>query len=160
MRTDTTLASPGGLRRDWFMAKPSAFVTPPFPVLFSVASAGEAGVPQGESELVLALLIGGMPSFLATHRVPEKSTDDLVVSLQGGDPRVAVAGTWVESQSDVRGRMERHAAAFISLVCTDGRRITVARVLGEEPDSPPDALARHVIRQISRGVQVPDVAGR
>ncbi len=142
------------------MPKMNAFVTPPYPALFSVACPGDAGVPQGEAELVLALLIGGMPSFLAAHRVPEESVDDLVVSLQEGDPRVAVVGSWVESQSEVRGRMERRAAAFISLVCADGRRITVARVLGEDPDSSPEVLARHVIRQIARGVQVPDVAGR
>jgi len=142
------------------MDKPSAFVTPPFPVLFSIACAGEAGVPRGEAELVLALLIGGMPSFLAAHRVPEESVDDLVACLQGGDPRVAVVGKWIESQGEIQGRTERRAAAFIRLVCADGRRITVARVLGEAPDSSPDVLARHVIRQIARGVQVPDVAGR
>ena len=56
--------------------------------------------------------------------------------------------------------MERRAAAFISVVCSDGRRITVARVLGEDPEAAPDTLARHVIRQIARGVQVPDLVGR
>jgi hypothetical protein len=142
------------------MPKINAFVTPPYPVLFSVAGAGQAGVPRGEAELLLGLLVGGVPSFLAAHRVPEESVDDLVVSLQQGDPRVAVAGMWVESPGEVRGKMERRSAAFISLVCADGRRITVARVLGEEPESAPDVLARHVIRQIARGVQVPDLVGR
>ena len=73
---------------------------------------------------------------------------------------MAVAGIWVDAQGGMRGRIERRAAAFISLVCSDGRRITVARVLGEEPQSSPDTLARHVIRQIARGVQVPDLVGR
>lgn len=160
MTLNTTLASCGRPRRNWGMARINAFVTPPYSVLFSVACAGEAGVPNGEAELVLALLVGGMPSFLTAHRVPEEAVDDLVVSLQQGDPRVAVVGTWVESQSEVPGQMERTPAAFISLVCADGRHITVARVLGEESGSSPDLLARHVIRQIARGVQVPDVAGR
>ena len=142
------------------MAKPIAFVTPPYPVLFSVAAAGGGTVPKGETELVLALLIDAMPSFLAAHRVPEEAVDDLVVSLHGGDPRVQVVGTWVDAPGGMRGRLERRAAAFISLVCADGRRITVARVLGEEPEASPDTLARHVIRQIARGVQVPDLVGR
>jgi hypothetical protein len=109
---------------------------------------------------VLALLVDGTPSFLATHRVAEDAVDELVLSLQQGDPRVAVAGTWVDHAGGVRGRAERRAAAFISLVCADGRRLTVARVLSEEPDASPDTLARHVIRQIARGVQVPDLVGR
>ncbi len=142
------------------MPKINAFVTPPYPVLFSVTSADHAGTPRGEAELLLALLIAGMPSFLAAHRVPEAAVDDLVVSLQQGDPRVAVAGMWVDSPGDLPIRLERCAAAFVSLVCADGRRVTVARVLGEEPHGSPDLLARHVIRQIARGVQVPDLAGR
>jgi hypothetical protein len=142
------------------MPKLNAFVTPPYPLLFSVGRARNGGVPGREAELVLALLVDGTPSFLATHRLPEDGMDDLVVSLQKGDPRVAVVGTWVDGAGGVRTRMERRAAAFISLVCADGRRITVARVLAEEPDASPDTLARHVIRQIARGVQVPDLVGR
>jgi hypothetical protein len=61
------------------MPKINAFVTPPYPVLFSVASGGQSGVPRGQAELLLALLIAGMPSFLAAHRVPEDAVDDLVV---------------------------------------------------------------------------------
>lgn len=45
-------------------------------------------------------------------------------------------------------------------MCADGRKITVARVMGEEPDAAPNLLARYVVRQISRGVQVPDLVGR
>jgi hypothetical protein len=142
------------------MPKPSALVTPPYPILFSVAAVRGGSPHEAEAELMLALLVDGTPSFLASHRVPAKSVDDLVVSLQGGDPRVAVVGTWVDARGGVRGRLERRAAALISLVCSDGRRITVARVLGEGPESSPETLARHVIRQIARGVQVPDLVGR
>jgi hypothetical protein len=142
------------------MPKINAFVTPPYPVLFNVASGDESGVPQGEAELLLGLLIAGMPSFLAAHRVPGDSVDDLVTSLKQGDVRVAVAGMWVDAPGALRGQLQRRCAAFISLVCADGRRVTVARVLGEEPQGSPDLLARHVIRQIARGVQVPDLVGR
>jgi hypothetical protein len=142
------------------MPKINAFVTPPYPILFSVAPGDGSGIPGSETELLLALLIAGMPSFLAAHRVPEEAVDDLVVSLQQGDPRVAVAGMWVESPGELRGQLERRSAAFISLVCADGRRVTVARVLGDDPQGSPDLLARHVIRQLQRGVQVPDLVGR
>jgi hypothetical protein len=142
------------------MPKTNAYVTPPYPVLFNVTAGGSGGVPRGEAELVLALVIGGMPSFLAAHRVPDQAVDELVASLQQGDPRVAVAGTWVDAGESLPGQPERRAAAFISLVCADGRRITVARVMGEEPDAAPNLLAGQVTRQIARGVQVPDLVGR
>ena len=71
------------------MPKINAFVTPPYPVLFSVASGGESGVPPGEAELLMALLIAGMPSFLAAHRVPEEALDDIVVSLTPAGVAVA-----------------------------------------------------------------------
>ncbi len=142
------------------MPKINAFVTPPYPLLFSVASGSRSGVPSSEAELQLGLLIAGIPSFLGTHRVPEAALDDLVTSLQLGDPRVAVAGTWVRASRTPRGLLERRPAAFVSLLCTDGRRLAVARVLGEAPGTSPDALARQVVHQIARGVQVPDLAER
>ena len=142
------------------MPTPSAFVTPPYPLLFHVADDAQGRVPVGEAEIMLALLVDGTPSFLAAHRVPQEAVGDLVVSLQGGDPRVAVVGTWADAEGGARGRRERRVAAFISLVCADGRRITVARVLGEESATSPETLAKHVIRQIARGIQIPDLVGR
>ena len=73
---------------------------------------------------------------------------------------MAVVGTWVGSEEEISGRMENRAAAFISIVCADGRRITAARVMGEEPDAVPNLLARYVVRQISRDVQVPNLVGK
>ncbi len=160
MAPDSTLASFGQPSRHWSMPKTNASVTPPYPALFSVTPGGAAGVPPGEAELVLALLVAGMPSFIAAHRVPDETVDDLVTSLQQGDPRVAVTGTWVDAGETIPGRPERRAAAFISLVCADGRRITLGRVMGEEPDVAPNLLAGQVIRQIARGVQVPDLVDR
>jgi hypothetical protein len=165
MTSDTTI-SVVGLRPDRaaaetpVMTRPIAFVTPPYPVLFNVAASGAGGVPSGEAELMLALLISGTPSFLAAHRIPEEAVDDLVVSLQGGDARVAVTGSWIEAGGGMRGRVERRPAAVIGLVCTDGRRITLARVVAEDPEGSLELLARHVVRQIARGVQVPDLVGR
>lgn len=142
------------------MPKINAFVTPPYPVLFSVAAGDESGVPAGEAEFQIGLLIAGMPSFLGTYRVPEAAADDLAMSLRQGDPRVVVAGTWVEAPDELHAGQERRCAALVSLLCADGRRVTVARVLGEEPEASPDGLARRVVRQIAHGVQVPDLVGR
>lgn len=138
------------------MPRLNAFVSPEYPVLFSLAEAEEPEA-EGAADVALALLVNGLPSFLASHRVPGPSLEDVVVSLESGDARVAVVGVPVEiSSAGEPGR--RLPAAFISLVCADGRRITVARVVGADAEVAPDKLARHVIRQITRGVQVPDLA--
>ena len=65
MASDTTLASFGRWQQDWGMPKTNAFVTPRYPVLFS---SGTSGVPEGETELVLALLVAGTSSFLTVRR--------------------------------------------------------------------------------------------
>jgi hypothetical protein len=138
------------------MPRLNAFVTPEYPVLFSLAQGEEDyGVPTGLAEISLALLVGGLPSFLASHHVPDERVDEIVTSLEAGDVRVAVVGTWVEDEAPVPGT--RRPAAFISLLCADGRRLSVARLMAPDESAAPDRLARHVIRQIARGVQVPDL---
>jgi hypothetical protein len=56
MARDTTLASFHLCQQDLSMSKTNASMTTSYPVLFS---AGTAGVPKGEAELVLALLVTG-----------------------------------------------------------------------------------------------------
>ena len=56
--------------------------------------------------------------------------------------------------------MENRAAAFISFDWADGPRIIVARVMGEEPDAVPNLVARYLVRQISRDVQVPNLVDK
>ncbi len=151
------LACPPGRRHaSSAMPRLNAFVTPEYPVLFTLAEV-EGSEGEAAAEVSLALLVKGLPSFLASHQVPRSTLDDVVVSLEAGDVRVAVVGVPVEVSSAAEpGR--RLPAAFISLVCADGRRITVARVVGADQEISPEKLARHVIRQIARGVQVPDIA--
>ena len=90
MAPDTTLASSGRRWQDWSMPKTNALLTPRYPVLFRVMSAGTSGVPEGEAELVLALLVAGTPSFLAAHRVPDQAVDELVASLEEGSSKFTV----------------------------------------------------------------------
>ena len=111
MTSDTTLASVGRWRQNWGMPKTNAIVTPRYPVLFSVAGGGTSGVPEGEAELSLALLVAGIPSFLAAHRVPDQAVDERVASLQEEEARVAAVGTWVGSEEEISGQMERRAAS-------------------------------------------------
>ncbi len=186
------------------MTEPNAFVSPEYPVLFSVlepgddadggnllspggefspptppetpdgaalAEPGEGRLPDGYVGVSLALLVNGIPSFLATVPVEETELPSLVRSLSSGDVRVAVVGISVEG-SDIpgsskeppeawRGQEEStpsFPAAFLSLVCADGRRIGVARIVARRDSASPEEVARYVMRQITRGVQVPDLA--
>lgn len=146
------------------MSRINAFATPEYPVLFSVEVAEEAGgpVPQGHAGISLALLVDGMPSFLATHVVEEDRVNAVVTSLEEGDVRIAVVGVAVELEEDLPAlgidAHSEHPAAFVSVVCADGRRLTVARILARGDDQSPERLARYVIREITRGVQIPELA--
>ena len=139
----------------------NAFVTPEYPPLFVLVPGGEGEIPVGQAGIVLALLIRGVPSFLCTHQVPEDELEDILASLEGGDVRVAVVGLPVQLPGDESVSMDDpgHPAAFVSLVCSDGRRLSLTRIVGRDPHAAPETLARFVIRQIARGVQIPDLAG-
>jgi hypothetical protein len=150
----------------------SAFVSPEYPVLYSLRADSPAEPESAEAyaALSLAVLVKGIPSFLATVPVEEGRLDRVVASLESGNVRVAVVGIAVDG-SEVPG--EEHGeswkahvddesdtlpAAFLSLVCTDGRRIGVARIVARQRTASPEEVARYVLRQITRGVQVPDLA--
>ncbi len=168
----------------------NAFVTPEYPVLFTLrqeertepwtaspapGESGDAGGGPGVA-ISIALLVKGMPSFLTTCIVPDDELVDVVESLEGGDARVAVVGISVTIREGTDGgeatvipREEggegeplegevNRPAAFVSLICADGRRISVARILDAAGRRSPEELAKHVIKEISRGVQVPDLA--
>lgn len=146
------------------MSRINAFATPEYPVLFSVQVSEEADgpVPQGHAGISLALLVEGLPSFLATHVVSEDHVNAVVTSLEEGDVRIAVVGVAVELEEGIpalgiEARAE-HPAVFVSVVCADGRRLTVARILARDRDQSPERLARYVIREITRGVQIPELA--
>jgi hypothetical protein len=185
------------------MTEPNAFVSPEYPVLFTVldprneegsgealspgdalslpgvpggadgsalAEPAGARLPPGHVGISLALLVNGIPSFLATVPVEESEVPDMRSSLSGGNVRVAVVGVSVD-ESDIHGSSGEpteawrppeasasYPAAFLSLVCADGRRIGVARIVARRDSASPEEVARYVMKQITRGVQVPDLA--
>lgn len=141
------------------MRQLNAFVTPEYPVLYDVErpeDETDGSAPEGVG-VGLALLVKGIPAFLATHVVPREELKSILTSLDAGDVRVAVVGLPVQMKP--RGEeAAHHPAAFVSLLCADGRRVTVARVVGSRDDeSSSQELARHVSKQIARGVQISEL---
>jgi len=157
----------------------NAFVSPEYPVLHSVLPPEEASeeVPEGFAALSLGLLVKGIPSFLATIPVAADDVDRVTESLESGDVRVAVVGMsvdgdevsdvtgasrepWQEPPVDLGGEDDASAlpAAFLSLVCSDGRKIGVARIVARQGTASPEEVARFVLKQIAQGVQIPDLA--
>ncbi|MEX2531720.1 MAG: hypothetical protein WD960_13210 [Gemmatimonadota bacterium] len=151
----------------------NAFVSPEYPVLHSVlpAESSPAEVPEGFAALSLGLLVNGIPSFLATIPVDETEVDDISISLEAGDVRVAVVGMSVDGEEilEEAGASSEPweapdpsarslPAAFLSLVCGDGRKIGVAKIVAREGSASPEEVARFVLKQIARGVQIPDLA--
>lgn len=156
----------------------NAYVSPEYPILYSMEPEDHA--------LSLALLVNGIPSFLATVPVDPERLDTVIESLDEGDVRVAVIGIsvdgseieaagqeapasepepWAESWTPSDGYAaeadeadEGLPAAFLSLICQDGRRIGVARIVARRRTASPEDVARYVLKQITRGVQVPDLA--
>lgn len=140
----------------------NAFVSPEYPVLFSLVPGGTEGspMPKGYTGVAIALLVKGVPTFLATHVVPDGEVSALVESLEGGDVRVAVVGVPVQlGAQEAEGESgERFPGAFITILCADGRRLTVARVIGTSQEQTPEELARFLIKQIAQGVQITAIA--
>ncbi len=152
----------------------NAFVSPEYPVLHSIVGSErtDPAIPAGHAAFSLGLLVKGIPSFLATVPVEASQVEGVAESLDSGDVRVAVVGISVDG-SDLptgvatapepwKGETEEKEhdlpAAFLSLVCSDGRRIGVARIVAKQGSASPEEVARFVLEQITRGVQIPDLA--
>ncbi|CAN5801226.1 hypothetical protein BH23GEM11_BH23GEM11_04580 [soil metagenome] len=186
-------------------------LSPEYPVIFSFSSSPSEDREFGGAEgggtafLSLALLVGGIPSFLATLPVDAELVEPLRQSLAGGDVQVAVAGidvdpddvanaggagdmageaagdlegdgggreAWRESagtpdseafhtpfpSGEASAGKGRFPAAYLSLLCQDGRRVGVARIVSRDRRATPEEVARYVLKQITSGVQIPDLA--
>jgi hypothetical protein len=205
------------------MPKSRARLSPEYPVIYDVAFAdpagdGGTGAPwegEGTAFLSLALLVDGIPSFLATIPVDRELLDGILASLDAGDVQVSVAGFAADAGELESGAMEdpdegdlatgmegqggppapwkasagtpdpdafrtrtplddppadrasdkaagspdaRLSGAHLSLLCRDGRRLGVARIVSRDRRATPDDVARYVLRQISSGVQIGDLA--
>lgn len=208
------------------MPKSRARLSPEYPVIHDVAFADPAGgagtrAPwegDGTAFLSLALLVDGVPSFLATIPVDRELLDGIRASLDAGDVQVSVAGFSAQAGDLESGAIEdpedgdlatevegkggppapwkasagtpeqdafrtstplddppadrapgeasgasggpdgRFSGAHLSLLCRDGRRLGVARIVSRDRRATPDDVARYVLRQISSGVQIGDLA--
>jgi hypothetical protein len=155
------------------MSEFNAFVSPQYPVLHSVerGSSDEYDSVGRTVSLSLGLLVKGIPSFLATVLIGESEVEAVTGSLLSGNVRVVVVGISIdETDLPEDGRTtvapwlpapeeERHfPAAFLSLVCSDGRRIDVVRVVVREGSATPEKVAKFVLSQITQGVQITDLA--
>jgi hypothetical protein len=151
----------------------NAFVSPEYPVLHSLGGEDPlgGGVAEGQVALSLGLLVRGIPSFLATIPVEQDEVEPIRDSLRVGDVRVAVVGISVSGSDVAEGGgpepepwqqppsgQKSLPAAFLSLVCADGRRIGIARIVAREETASPEDVARFVLHQIAKGVQIPDLA--
>jgi hypothetical protein len=135
------------------------FVSPTYPVLFTLH---EPEFPDGEvpAELSLAVLVGGIPSFLATIPVDREIVGEITESLRSGDVRVTLEGFSVGDAEVHPGDppVDGSAGALLGLQCHDGRDLAVARIVSRSPKATPESVARYVLRQITKGVQIPDLA--
>jgi hypothetical protein len=152
----------------------NAFVSSEYPVLHSVGARDSYPLELGEDQvpLSLGLLVKGIPSFLATVPVERADLAPVTKSLERGNVRVAVVGISVNGADLLEeGAPEPEAwrpqstggprhlpAAFLSLLCADGRRIGIARIVAREESASPEDVARFVLHQIAQGVQIPDLA--
>lgn len=123
------------------------FLAGPFPVLH----AARFDPSQTEVELDVALLIGGLPTILATTGFPrDEDWDRIRTALASGDARLGVAGIPHETTS-IAGERETFPSAFVGLECANGERLVLAHIRGADPGQPSEKYARRVIKGILRG---------
>jgi hypothetical protein len=174
------------------MIEPNAFVSPEYPVLYSIldprgggdvaewadsasAPASKPSLPAGTVGVSLAVLVGGIPSFLATVPVERSELEGTLASLGLGDVRITVIGisiderdlpknagdpppSWQLSEAALPSSSTVYPAAHLSLVCQDGRRVDMARIVARKSAGTPEEVASYIMQQITRGVQIPDLA--
>lgn len=123
------------------------FLAGPFPVLHNA----RLDPSHTEVELDVALLIGGMPTVLATTGLPaDDDWDRIEKALASGDARLGVAGIPHESTS-VAGAAAVYPSAFVGLECANGERLVLAHIRERRPGREAEAFARRVIKGILRG---------
>jgi len=123
------------------------FLAGPFPVLHSAW----VQEPDGEVELDVALLIGGVPTMIAATRFPlDETWDRIRRALESGDARLGVAGVPHEEESPI-GTREVYPAAYVGLECANGERLVLAHIRAPRPGMEPEAFARHVLSSILKG---------
>jgi hypothetical protein len=123
------------------------FLAGPFPVLH----AAHVEEIEQELELDVGLLIGGVPTIIASTAFPLDDTWDRVkAALRSGDARLGVAGLPHESESPT-GVVEVYPSAYIGLECANGERLVLSHIRGLDAEQDAESYARGVIDSILRG---------
>jgi hypothetical protein len=130
------------------------FLAGPFPVVYS---SGVDDVEQ-EVELDVALLIGGIPTIIASTAFPfDDSWDRIRGALDSGDAKLGVAGVPHAEESPL-GISETYASAYIGLECANGERLVLTHIRGLDPGGSAEGYAREVMDAMLQGL-TPDELG-
>lgn len=123
------------------------FLAGPFPVLHTA----RIFHIDGEVELDVGLIIGGLPTILAATAFPLDDTWGRVESaLASGDARLGVAGM-LHEQETALGEPEVVPSAYIGLECANGERLILAHIRSPDMEQEPEAYAREVIAALLNG---------
>lgn len=121
------------------------FLAGPFPVVHT------SRFEEGDVDLDVALIIGGLPTMIAATSFPlDDSWDRIETALTSGDARLGVAGVPHEGES-MLGTPEVFPSAYVGLQCANGDRLVLAHIRGEDAAQDPEAYAREVIGAILQG---------
>ena len=121
------------------------FLAGPFPVVYTYR------MEEGDVDLDVALIIGGLPTIIAATCFPiDDSWDRIETALTSGDARLGVAGVVHEGES-MLGTPETYPSAYVGLQCANGDRLVLAHIKGTDSVQDPEAYAREVIAAILQG---------
>jgi hypothetical protein len=130
------------------------FLAGPFPVVYSF----DINDDEQEVELDVALIIGGLPTIIASTAFPHDETWDRIRgALESGDARLGVAGA-LHSEETPLGIPERYPSAYIGLECGNGERLVLSHIRGLDPGEGAEAYAREVMDSLLQGL-TPDELG-
>lgn len=123
------------------------FLAGPFPVIHSA----RVSTIEGEIELDVGLIIGGLPSILAATIFPiDDSWDKVDAALGSGDAKLGVAGVLHEQES-ITGEFDVFPTAYVGIECANGERLILAHIRSPDPDQEPDIFAREVMAALLNG---------
>lgn len=138
------------------MASPAVpvFLAGPFPVLHT----SRVDDVDREVELDVGLLIGGLPSILATARFPlDETWTRIRGALASGDAKLGVAGVPHKDEAEI-GSDEVFPSAYIGLECANGERLVLSHIRSLDTDLNAEAYARDVMDSLLKGL-TPDELG-
>jgi hypothetical protein len=129
------------------------FVSGPYPVLHTY----RVHENDDEIELDVGLIIGGLPTILASTRfMLDESWARIQRALASGDARLGVAG--MPHREITASGAREFPSAYIGLECANGERLVLAHIRGLDRKQRADAYAREVIKALRDGLS-PDELG-